>query len=41
MTKKIKKEAAEEIVQTVPDLSEYEFPEDYQPFSDENLDMLP
>ncbi len=40
MTKKIKKEA-EELVQSVPDLSEYEFPEDYQPFSDENLDMLP
>lgn len=26
---------------SIPDLSQYDFPEDYTPFSDENLDMLP
>lgn len=40
MTEKLKKQT-EESKETIPDLSNFEFPEDYAPFSDENLDMLP
>ena len=25
----------------LPDLSQFDFPDDYKPFSDDNLDMLP
>lgn len=25
----------------IPDLSTFDFPDDYSPFNDENLDMLP
>ena len=27
--------------EALPDLSQFDFPDDYQPFSDDNLDMLP
>jgi len=41
MMTKDAKNSTKKTVNPVPDLSQYDFPEDYTPFSDDNLDMLP